>query len=260
MGTRKGSKEADPQPIPTGLSHDVERTRDVYCKDNLRYRARTTTATIALVAGSYLVMSGTTAEPAAGQGSSEARNGGWLTQVWPGASRVEPADGQADAQYVGAYSKERAADAPPTQRQPNAAKWTARKIFSDPVRSMTRPTTPRRRSTSTARRARSSRRARPRARSPAIHLRPIRREQHPPGSIESAAAGPRRLRRLADGGRLQQQQRQGYCADRDPAEHRRRLQDHRHRTNTRLLHAASEEQQIHPLRVRRRRRRREIQR
>ena len=99
-----------------------------------------------------------------------------------------------------------------------------------------------------------------RAGSPAIHLRRIRREQHPLRSIESAAAGPRHLRRLADGGRLQQQQRQGYCPDRDPAEHRRRLQDHRHRTHPRLLHAASEEQQIHPLRVRRRRRQQQVQR
>ena len=50
-------------------------------KGNLRYRARTTTATIALVAGGYLVMSGTTAEPAAGESSSEAGKGGWSTQV-----------------------------------------------------------------------------------------------------------------------------------------------------------------------------------
>ena len=67
-------------------------------KGNLRYRARTATATIALVAGGYLVMSGTTAEPAAGQSSSEARSGGWLTQVWPGVS------------YVGAYSEKKTAD------------------------------------------------------------------------------------------------------------------------------------------------------
>ena len=53
--------------------------------------------------------------------------------------------------------------------------------------------------------------------------------------------GPCHLRRLADGACLQQEQRQGYCPDRDPAEPRRRLQDHRHRTHTRLLHAASKE-------------------
>ena len=77
------------------------------CNSKLLYRARTTTATIALIAGGYLVMSGTTAEPAAGEG--------WLTRVWPGASQVGPgegqAEGQADApQYVGAYSKKKDAD------------------------------------------------------------------------------------------------------------------------------------------------------
>ena len=51
-------------------------------KGNLRYRARTTTATIALVAGGYLVMSGTTAEPAAGESSNRGRKGDWSTQVW----------------------------------------------------------------------------------------------------------------------------------------------------------------------------------
>ena len=79
-------------------------------KGNLRYRARTTTATVALVAGGYLVMSGTTAEPAAGQSSNEASKGGWLTQVWPGASRVDPAKDQADPQYVGASSKKKTTD------------------------------------------------------------------------------------------------------------------------------------------------------
>jgi hypothetical protein len=68
-------------------------------RGNLRYRARTTTATIALIASGYLVMSGTTAESkdlvrsgttaesAAGQSSSEAGKGFWLgdlwAQVWP---------------------------------------------------------------------------------------------------------------------------------------------------------------------------------
>jgi hypothetical protein len=77
-------------------------------KGNLRYRARTTTATLALLAGGYLVMSGTTAESAAAQ-SSDARKGGWSTQVWP-ASRVDPVDDQADAQHVGAYPKKPTAD------------------------------------------------------------------------------------------------------------------------------------------------------
>ena len=79
-------------------------------KGNLRRRARTTTATIALAAGGYLVMSGMTVEPAAGQSSSEVRKGGWLPQLWPAASRVDPAEDQADAQYVGAYSEKKTAD------------------------------------------------------------------------------------------------------------------------------------------------------
>lgn len=74
-------------------------------RDNLSYRARTTTATIAMVAGGYLVMSGTTAEPAAAQ-SSEARKGGWSTQVVPG----EPAEEQAKPQYVGVLPKQNPAD------------------------------------------------------------------------------------------------------------------------------------------------------
>jgi len=78
-------------------------------KGNLCYRARTTTATIGLLAGGYLVMSATTAEPAAGQGSSEASKGGWLSQVLP-ASPVDPAEHRVDAQYVGAYSKNKPAD------------------------------------------------------------------------------------------------------------------------------------------------------
>src|SRR5215831_3254279 len=75
-------------------------------KGNLRYRARATTLATALCL--YLVTSGATAQPAAGD--SEARKGGWLTQVWPGVSRPDPAANQADAQYAGAYSKEKAED------------------------------------------------------------------------------------------------------------------------------------------------------
>src|SRR4051812_8309436 len=75
-----------------------------YTDGNLQSPARAATATIALVAGSYLAASATTAQPAASEG--EARNGGWLTQVWRGASQPAPAASQADAQYVGAYSKD----------------------------------------------------------------------------------------------------------------------------------------------------------
>ena len=77
-------------------------------KGNLRYRARTTTSTIALVACGYLVMCGT----AAAQSSSEAGKGNWFTDWWtqllPG-SRVDPAD-QAAAQYTGADARKKAAD------------------------------------------------------------------------------------------------------------------------------------------------------
>jgi len=62
-------------------------------KGKLRFRARTTTAAIALVAGSYLVMSGTTAEPAAAESSSKARKEGKLVQD---AFRPDP---QYDAKY-----------------------------------------------------------------------------------------------------------------------------------------------------------------
>jgi hypothetical protein len=55
------------------------------------YCARRTISTIALVAGGCLVASGTTAEPAAGQGGSEARKGGWLTQVSPATARLAAA-------------------------------------------------------------------------------------------------------------------------------------------------------------------------
>ena len=73
------------------------------------YRVRTTTATIALVAGGYLVMSGTTAEPAAGESSSEALTEGWSIQVSPGAARVDPAEDQAEARDADADSEKKTA-------------------------------------------------------------------------------------------------------------------------------------------------------
>jgi hypothetical protein len=78
-------------------------------KGNLWYRTRTTTATIGLVAGGWLVMSGTTAGPAAGQSSSEAAKGAWSTQVQP-AARAGAGESQADLQYVGVTTKEKTAD------------------------------------------------------------------------------------------------------------------------------------------------------
>ena len=83
-------------------------------------------------------MSGTTAEPAAGEGSSEARKGGWLTQVWPGTSPADPAEEQADAEYVGANSKRRRRIAAIEPTRGDTQRETARKTFSDPVRSTTR--------------------------------------------------------------------------------------------------------------------------
>ncbi len=74
------------------------------------YRARTTTATIMLVAGGCLVMFGMTAAPAAGQSSSEGRSGGWLTQVSSGASQLDPAKDQADAQHLGAATEKKTSD------------------------------------------------------------------------------------------------------------------------------------------------------
>src|SRR5262245_55185175 len=74
-------------------------------KGNLCYRARTTIAAIWLLAGGHLVMSGTTAGPAAGQMSGEVGKGGWSTQVRPA-----PSESQADVQYVGGSSKEKSAE------------------------------------------------------------------------------------------------------------------------------------------------------
>jgi hypothetical protein len=54
-------------------------------------------------------MSGTTAGPAVGQGSSEVAKGGWSTQVQPTA-RVDAAENQSEKQYIGASSKEKTAD------------------------------------------------------------------------------------------------------------------------------------------------------
>lgn len=51
---------------------------------DLRCRDRRADATAALVAGVCLVMCATTAQPAAGQGSTEVAKGGWVTQVRPG--------------------------------------------------------------------------------------------------------------------------------------------------------------------------------
>ena len=90
-------------------------------RGNLRYRARTTTATIALLAGGYLVMSGTTAgakdlvksgttaEPAASQSSSEASKGFWLGDLWAAVwpSTDNTADTRSNADRKGSGNADR---------------------------------------------------------------------------------------------------------------------------------------------------------
>lgn len=90
-------------------------------------RARTTIATIALLAGGGLVMSGTTAQPAAGQSDSGGRwfNGGgslgWSTEVLPGAPQGDAAQGPADPpQYVGGPPETKSdAGGPPAAKPAN---------------------------------------------------------------------------------------------------------------------------------------------
>ncbi|MFM9847544.1 MAG: hypothetical protein ACKVP3_10330 [Hyphomicrobiaceae bacterium] len=79
-------------------------------------RTRTTFATTALVTGGYLAMSGLTADPVASQDSSEARKGGWLTQLWPGASRVSPADSQPQESGSSVHEKTPARNAGASKR------------------------------------------------------------------------------------------------------------------------------------------------
>jgi hypothetical protein len=79
-------------------------------KGNVCYRARTATATTALVvSGCYLLISATMAPPALGQGSSEVAKSGWSTQVRP-TTRTDAAENQTEVQYVGASSKEKTSD------------------------------------------------------------------------------------------------------------------------------------------------------
>jgi hypothetical protein len=86
------------------------------CHRNRLCRARTSIATIALVAGGCLMMLGTTAQPAAGQSSGNRWfNGGgstdWSTEVSPSAPKVDAAQNQADSpQYVGGPPATKPAD------------------------------------------------------------------------------------------------------------------------------------------------------
>ena len=96
-------------------------------KRSVLYRARTTTATIALAAAGYLVMSGATAVSAAAQGSSEFAIGGWLTRVLPGTARTDQAEDKAQPQYVGASPKDTPADAREKPAAPGPSKKSDRK-------------------------------------------------------------------------------------------------------------------------------------
>ena len=70
--------------------------------DKLWSCAAATTATIPLMAG-YILIFGTTLEPAAAQSNGEARKDGWLTQR-PPPSRFDFANGLANAYFLGAPS------------------------------------------------------------------------------------------------------------------------------------------------------------
>ena len=99
-------------------------------------RARTTTATIALVAAGCLAMSGKAAEVAAGEESSDAPQQGWLTQVSPASSWVGPTENQsdtnyADPQYVGAYSEKETVDDSAAPAAGESSSEPARKSWVD---------------------------------------------------------------------------------------------------------------------------------
>ncbi len=65
------------------------------------YLAKTTTASMALLAGGCLVASGARAEPGAGENRSEIRKADTSLQEWPATFRVDPMD-ETGIQYVGA--------------------------------------------------------------------------------------------------------------------------------------------------------------
>ncbi len=81
----------------------------------IAYRPGKTAATIALVAGGLLAISGAIAETAAGDSGSETNDGGWSTEVSRTAPEVNSAEGKteakyADPQYVGGPSEKKSAD------------------------------------------------------------------------------------------------------------------------------------------------------
>jgi hypothetical protein len=94
----------------------------MYCeaKSKFRHRARTATAAIALIAGGYLVMSGTTAEPASAQSSNATNKGGkWAATATPvtsaatssnKADKADKAGAPAEEQYEDAFGEKKTAD------------------------------------------------------------------------------------------------------------------------------------------------------
>ena len=104
-------------------------------KDNLGRRAGTTTATLALLASGYVLMSTATAGSAAAQNSTDIPKGGWSTQVSPGA-RTEPAEAPAKPQgeplakpqYVGGLPKNATAET--TEESKETAVSTITKVNS----------------------------------------------------------------------------------------------------------------------------------
>ncbi len=92
------------------------------------YLSRTSTATIALVAGGYLVISGTTARPAAGESSSTPNDSGWVTQVSPRVSWVDPSKVRADAQYLGAPSETESTETQSAKEKTSEKKADEKKV------------------------------------------------------------------------------------------------------------------------------------
>jgi hypothetical protein len=79
-------------------------------KGSLWSRAGKATGTIALLAGGYLVVTGTIAEAASGEKSNKAHKQGTLIEAWTGTTEVVPAEDQADTQNVAEKSETKTAE------------------------------------------------------------------------------------------------------------------------------------------------------
>ena len=172
MGTREGSRSGSPalprrsEPRHGGLSHDLQWQSSVPCQDNDRhYRA-----------GSRWLPCDVRHDcrTCGRRRQQRDRKGGWSTQVSPDGSRADPADDQRQPKRVlpkqaltHLQTKEGSADAPskkkmPTDRDPRHAQRKAggKEDLFRPGPQYDKNYDAKGRSTSTARRARSSRRAR----------------------------------------------------------------------------------------------------